>query len=408
MSSIPGNTTTSEILSVNEIVTSTIDTSTDTDWFRVRMVSGLTYSFTVEGNGGPGIGLPDPDIFLYNGSGAFLFGSTNFNDTSNTIRWNAGATGDYFIEIRDLPSGDTGGYRLSWVATDNILNNTLTTRTMLPGQTVSSRIDVAGDRDWIKVTMTEGLSYGFLGEAGGGADLLDDIDLVLYNASGNAVATSSNFNNTSNALNVLINVSGTYFIEASDINGNLDTGSYNLSWVTSDNVVNNSSTSRTLASNTSTTSRIDVAGDSDWFKVTLVEGINYGFQVANDGAGGLSDGDVFLRNASGNIVASGVNFNDSVFTLGHTASASGVYFVEINANGDGDVGAYILRNLGLDTTVRNAATNLSLSDGARISGRIDVEGDSDWVKFSAEQGVSYQFQLSGNGSAAGLDLVRLI
>jgi serralysin len=404
MSSIPGNTSTTEVLDIGEVINSNITGSTDADWFRVSLTSGLSYGFTVAGAGGPGIGMPDPDVALYDSNGTSLVNSTNFSSNSATITFDAVTTGTYYVGVYDSGS-DAGNFNLSWVATDNIKNNTTTTRTMLPGQFVSSRIDVAGDSDWVRVTMTAGLHYGFTGEAGGGADFLEDIDLTLYNSFGNSIANSVSFSSTTNALNWLATATGDYFISASDTGS--DTGSYILRWITTDTILNNTATTQTLARNASLASRIDVAGDRDWVSVTMVEGLSYAFQVAANGTSGLSDGDVFIRDSAGNIIASSSNFSSSVYTLGYTAAATGTYFIEVGDTGS-DIGAYILRNLGLDTVFNNTSTQLSLRDGTRLSGRIDVEGDSDWVNFAAEQGVTYVFTLTGTGAVGELEDVRLI
>jgi serralysin len=412
MSSIAGNTSTSETLSVNEVVTSTIDNSADADWFKVSLTTGLTYGFTVAGFGGPGIGMPDPDMFLYDPTGsAVLVNGSNGSSGTNSFSFSTVTTGTYFIGISDNGFADTGQYRLSWVATDTIVNNTNTTRVLGVGQTIASKIDVAQDSDWVKVTLTEGLSYAFVASAGGGSDFLEDADLFIRDANGNIIpgGNGSNGSTTTNYLSLLIQDSGTYFVEVSD-NGFNDTGTYNLNWVATDNIVNNTATVRTLARNASVNSTIDVRQDADWFKVTLTEGLSYGFQVAGRGTAGLADGDLFLRDATGNIVpgGNGSNGSTSVNTLGYAATASGTYFIEVSDNSFNDIGAYVLRNLGLDTDFNNTSTDLSLRDGTRMFGNIDVEGDSDWVKFRAEQGVTYTFQLTGVGTADDLESVRLI
>jgi serralysin len=346
-------------------------------------------------------------MFLYNSAGSVLVSGNNSSQSSVSFSFDTVTSGTYFIGVSDSIFGDVGSYNLSWVATDNIVNNTTTTRILGLGQTVSSKIDVAGDKDWIKVSLTEGLSYAFIAEAGGGADPLEDADMFIYNASGNVVFSSNNSSATTNYLSELVSTTGTYFIEIGDsIFG--DTGTYNLNWIATDNVVNNTGTTRTLARNAFTTSAIDVVGDHDWFKVTLTQGLSYGFQVAANGTGGLPDGDLFLLNASGNVISSATNSSASVNTLGFTATASGTYFIEVGDSGFSDIGKYILRNLGLDSTVNTTATNLNLHDGTRLTGRVDVEGDSDWVRFRGEQGVTYQFQLNGTGASDGLDNVRLI
>jgi serralysin len=406
MSSIPGNISTNEVLSVGEVINSRIDGTGDADWFCVEnLIAGLSYGFTVTGLGGPGVGLPDPDIALYDSAGSLLISETNFSTSATTLWFSPTQSGNYHVGISDTGT-DSGGYRLSWIATDNIQNNTGTTRTILAGQTQASSIDVNGDSDWFRVdNMTAGLSYGFVGQAGGGLDLLEDIDLVLYDAAGNAVVTSTNFSSSTNQLNTLITTTGRYYIEVDDTGS--DTGSYRLTWIATDTIVNNTTSALTLARGASLSSRIDVAGDSDWVKVSLTAGLSYGFQVSSNGTGGLPDGDIFVRDAAGNAVWNGPNSSFSTFTVGVTPATSGTYFIEVR-DGASDIGAYTLRNLGLDNTVNNSATQLTLRDGSRLAGRIDVEADSDWVSFNGEQGVTYVFTLTGTGALDELDNVRLI
>ncbi len=403
MSSIAGNTSTTAVLSVGEIETHAITVAGDADWFKVNLVAGITYSFTLASSGGPGIGLPDPDIAIYDSLGNVINSSVNYSDSVVTISFRASSSGSYFIGVGDN-STDTGNYALSWVATDTIVNTVATTANLIANGTVTSKIDVAQDSDWFGLNMTAGLSYGFEVKSSGVSGL-PDADITLRDSAGNAVSTSINYSNSINLLNFNAVQSGKYYLEVNDSGG--DSGGYAARWIATDTIVNNVSTTKTLASGGQFASAIDVQGDQDWVKVALVAGRNYAFEVTAAGANGLPDGDLTLRDATGNVIATSVSYSDSKNTLSFTATASGTYFVSVADTGT-DTGGYVLRNVGNDAIIANQATTSVLQDGGRITGLIDNAGDQDWHSFAAHQGIAYVFTLSGDGPATELASTRLI
>lgn len=407
MLNIPGNATTTEVLSVGEVINSAITAAGDADWFRVSMTAGLSYGFRVAGNGGPGIALPDPDMFIYDANGISVGGSSNGSSSSLSVSFLAPTTSaNYYIGIFDAIFDDVGSYTLSWVATDNVFNTTATTNTLVANVAFTSKIDVEGDSDWFKVNLTAGLSYGFqVGSAG--VNGLPDGDLFLRDANGNTVVSATNGSRSLNTLVTLAQTSGTYFIDVSDSVFS-DIGGYTIKWIATDTVFDNVATTASLARNTQVSSKIDVEGDSDWYAVTMTEGISYALEVGSTGIGGLPDGDLILRDVNGNIVATKSNGSYSSNTLSFTALTSGTYFIDVSDNGFSDTGNYILKNVGLDSVLATTNTTRILLDGQKTTGRIDGLGDSDWHKFSAEQGVNYTFTLAGTGVAGELASVYLV
>lgn len=518
MSSIAGNTSTSASLAVGATATRTIDTAGDADWFAVNLLAGMSYGFTVQSNGGPGLGLVGPDLRLFDPIGVQLDSVSNFSAATATISYRAPTAGKYFVGVADYNNSQTGQYTVSWVASDNIRNDISSTRTLTANGSVSSKLDVAGDADWFKLAMTSGLSYGFEVSGGASTTPLTGPDLQIRDAAGNILDSRQTFSGTFADLAFNATSTGSYFLSVSDSNSdtgdygvrwiasdniqnnvsttnaltrnatvaarldvagdadwfrlamtsglsygfelrgattdrltggdiqirdaagnildsrqtfsgtaadlsfhatatgnylfsvsdaNSDVGGYTVKWITTDTIQNNITTAQTLGRNSSTTSRIDVEGDSDWFKITMNAGESYGFQVLGSGTNQLQWGDLQLRDAQGNIIGSFNSSSSSINTLGFTAATTGTFFISVNET-DGDVGDYVLRNIGADTIRNNVSTSSRLADGSQLSSRVDMLGDADWHRVETQEGVTYKFTASGDGSVNDLANVTLV
>ncbi len=401
MSSIPGNTSTTETLDPGEVVQLAVDAAGDFDWFRVTLTTGLSYGFLVQSFGGPGIGLPDPDINLYNGAGGQIVNGGNSGSSSSLITFDAVASGLYFVGVGD--NSDTGQYRLTWISSDTVVNTVTTTAALTSGIAVDGAIDVAGDADWYRVALDSGLTYGFLVESRGGPGSgAPDPDIYLNDANGNRIVFGGNSGSASSLITYTATTGGSFFVSVTDA---VDSGLFRVTFLGADTIVNTTATTRVLARDASVTSAIDVAGDQDVFRVTLQEGISYAFTAARAASGGLPDPDIYIWDANGNRIVFGGNSGSAASTVGFTPAAGGVYYIEVT---DGvDSGRYVLSNIGLDTVRADTGTTVSLGDGRAVAGTIDANGDSDWIRFQAEQGVGYSFRLEGDGSATDLAQVWL-
>lgn len=289
----------------------------------------------------------------------------------------------------------------------SIPGNISTGEVLSPGEIVASSIDSGGDADWFRVTLTSGLSYGFTASGDGGPLTLPDPDIFLYDASGNQIVSGSNSLLTSRTITYDVVTGGTFYVGVSDGNGT-DTGNYRLSWVATDTIENNNTTSAFLPREGTRASTIDVSGDADWYGVTLTAGVSYAFNVTGTGGpNSLPDGDLALRDALGNVVASSPSAVTSSNTMTFTPTASGTYYVVVSDGNGTDTGDYLLTNLGRDTIFNNATTGSVLRDGIELRSEIDVIRDVDWHRFEAEQGITYTFHLAGDGTNEGLVNVRL-
>ncbi|PSH58332.1 hypothetical protein FY050_23945 [Phyllobacterium endophyticum] len=160
---------------------------------------------------------------------------------------------------------------------------------------------------------------------------------------------------------------------------------------------------------------LSVLGDHDWYRVNLVAGQTYTFNLAGSGNTPVVDTYLRLHDANGNQIAfdddSGVGASSS---LVFTAAASGVFFVNAGAYNDAATGQYALSftqaNSQTDPTVSeaadaaaNTATTYALAGGETLRGTLGSNGDHDWVRIELVAGQTYSFSMTGTGAAAIYD-----
>jgi hypothetical protein len=108
----PGNTSTGGVLGIGGSLAGTIETPGDSDWFRITLVAGHSYTFNLKGvDSGQGT-LPDPFLRLLDAAGVQIITDDDSGiGRDSLITFTAGGTGPYFLAAEAF-SG-TGSYRLS-------------------------------------------------------------------------------------------------------------------------------------------------------------------------------------------------------------------------------------------------------------------------------------------------------
>lgn len=158
-----------------------------------------------------------------------------------------------------------------------------------------------------------------------------------------------------------------------------------------------------LPNNTTTTGVVTVgggpvlgttngAGDSDWYRVTLVAGVTYHFSgTALDAFSPL----LTLRDATGAALFGG---SSDIF---FTAEQSGTFYLDasddiLTASGDYFLSADVyVPQLGPSDVAGSAATTAAVTVGGPVvAGKFEDLGDSDWYSVHLEAGHSYQFVVS--------------
>ena len=118
---------------------------------------------------------------------------SNTNDQAVAI-----TVGDVTGESADIPEGDT------------------TQIQMVSGGDFTGTLEVAGDRDWVAITLEAGQRYQFDAFGSGGAGVeLDDTYIRLYDASGTLIAENDDITlgvNTDSRLGFTATTSGTYYV----------------------------------------------------------------------------------------------------------------------------------------------------------------------------------------------------
>ncbi|MFZ2031515.1 MAG: M10 family metallopeptidase, partial [Vitreimonas sp.] len=236
------------------------------------------------------------------------------------------------------------GFNHQGPLSDSVPGNITTTEVLaVPGRGLGA-IDTPGDQDWYRVTLTAGVVYSF------SMVRLDTVDavLTLYNSAGVALVIDDEPGLVKDAFisNFIPTFSGTYYLGASGHGSTV--GDYLLissAFINPDTIAANTSTTGALiVDGASVNSTIDLAGDHDWFAVTLQAGHSYAFSVTGAGASALSDPFLEVYGPSGQLLSIDDDGGDGVNALMHfTATFSGTYYLSAeglgNATGDYTIAA---------------------------------------------------------------------
>ena len=214
-----------------------------------------------------------------------------------------------------------------------------------PGGTVTGNINSAGDADYFNISLVSGQTYSIALTGSGGTPLADAF-LSLANSGGTLVANDDDGGLGVNALlTFTATATGTYQIIAEGYPGAGLTGGYTLDvrQMGANSVGSTIATATTISVDSTTFGFIEASTDVDMYAVTLVAGEYYTFNLAggadydtnvNSVPRGELDTRITIYDAAGNQVA----FNDDndypadlSSGLGFIASASGTYYVQVDA-----------------------------------------------------------------------------
>jgi len=170
----------------------------------------------------------------------------------------------------------------------------------------------------------------------------------------------------------------------------------------------NINTTETLAPGSFKIADIGVAGESDWYRISLEAGETYTFTTFLPG-GGLSDSILTLRDSDGVAITTNDDANTGArlfySEITFTATTSGDYFVDVSGFGNA-TGRYVVSSSRPvdDAVAGDASTTAVLTvDAAATSGELDETGDRDWYEVTLEAGQIYEFTTSSTGSAGDVD-----
>jgi len=297
---ILGSISSPDAVSVNGSVSGTIDFAGDQDWYRVTLVAGNQYAFELLAvDSGLGT-LNDPLLRLLNGSGTELV----LDDDSGVglesrITFTASAGGTYFLSAQGYAT-DTGTFQLTVTnlgSAVDVAGSTATIAAVADGAPATGTIGAAGDQDWYRVTLATGHQYRFdLLGIDSGVGTLNDPFLRLLNGSGAELVTDDDSGSgLESHIAFTAGASGTYYLSAQSVGSGVGTFRLevdDLGVAPADTVPGSTATSATVATNgTPVAGTIGIAGDQDWYRVTLAAGTQYRFDLQGfeSGQGTLID-----------------------------------------------------------------------------------------------------------------------
>lgn len=159
------------------------------------------------------------------------------------------------------------------------------------------------------------------------------------------------------------------------------------------------------------------AGDIDWYRMQVEQGQRYEFTLdaIPDADGNAVDPVLVIYDAQGNQLAFNDDSNMSLNSaLRFSPQQSGEVFVEARTYGGNETGRYTLAatssSIPPDAVGNDASTRARIYAGRQVNGQLEYEGDTDWYRFSARTGQTYQITLSGadGANALGDPLLRVL
>ncbi len=412
----------------------------DTDWFSASLTGGRIYRIDVKGASSTdgGGNLDNAGLTLYDASGNAISGaSNNQGGADNNARYihRAQTAETIYIEARDDDGAGVGTYT---VAVTDVTGQTISEppgqdfsgNASSPGQllfggTLTGGIDPDGDQDAFRVNLTAGEVYQFvLKGLSTGDGPLPGPYLVLNSGS---VAVASNDNVSPADVNARIiytvpaNQGGEHTIVASSLIGS-GVGAYTLtlSEVTDDCGEGIGTTCTVgFGPHHAATGEIEVDGDTDWFRLTVVSGRIYRFGVKGDSStnhgGTLANAGLTLYDASGTAIAGASNneggADNNARYIFRAQTAETIY---IEARDDDGIGVGTYTVVVTDVSEQNVSEPVEQDfphTGTKATGRVLVGGsvtgelpwrnDEDEFQVDLADSTIYQFDLKGSASGDG-------
>jgi methionine-rich copper-binding protein CopC len=403
----PYSTSTTGVVTVNGAgTTGVIETPDDADLFKVALVAGTTYTFTLQ-RAATG-GLSNPYLQLYgiqpnaNTAPALVTEDDDSGGAGNArISYTPTASGTYFLAAWDYDVG-TGGYTLSATTQDS----GAPTLVSVTPQDDASQVNAGAN---LVLTFSEAVVRG-------------TGSVRIYTAAG-TLAREVSVTNTSavtiNGATVTIdpgaNLSpGTAFYVNIDANAFRDqtgngfegvAGSANWNFSTAaatstdDFPLNVSTGGQLFPNGSAVNARIDYANDGDLFKVQLVAGVTYRFDMVSPLTSAV-DPYIALYGTLPEVEL--ISYDDDSGPLPldarlyFTPTASGLYYLAAYDYSESTGSYSISAAVPTDDYLASTATAGRLTaNGAASSGRINVPSDTDTFAIVLNAGTQYTFDLKG-------------
>ena len=233
---IPGNKASTATLVVGTSTSSSIDTTGDTDWWRVQLFAGYRYQVWLEGYGSGNGTLNDPYLAAYNSDGVLLTSSDDivqYTNRDSYVLVTPSYSGFYYFSAEEFGNNATGTYRIT-VWQDELASTSSAAIAAVNSISALRHVGWQSDfSDWYGVNLIAGVQYQFdlIGSSGDGEGVgltLDDPWLLLRKNDGTSITADDDSGLGNNSRIIYTpTVSGLYFLDAQESGVNAS-GTYRL------------------------------------------------------------------------------------------------------------------------------------------------------------------------------------
>lgn len=252
---------------------------------------------------------------------------------------------------------------------DDFADNPSTRGSLTVGGAISGRLEQPGDTDWFRITLVAGTAYLFdLEGSDTGQGTLSDPFLELYLGNGDSANLSDDDGGAGLNASIIFTpaATGPYYLAA----GSYDDsgGTFRLSaTLFTDDFAAATGTTGVLSPGSEVAGSIEHAGDADWFRIDLVAGKTYEFDLEGDDAAQhtLPDPYLALISQSGTLVLAFNDDNESGLdsSLSYTPGSSGVYYLSASAFDD-ETGGYRLSAMEITNPANTGGNTVASGGGA--------------------------------------------
>ncbi len=225
---IAADTATNASLLPGETLASDIGGEADSDWVRVELAAGSSYTFsTAAGASGS---ITDTVLVLYDADGNLVAGNDDVNGSLfSTLLHTPEADGTYYIAVQGF-DGAMGAYEVSMQnvdVADAIAASIDTTAIIAGGDSIGGSLDFTGDHDWYRVDVGVGEAIAIWTSAGASGSI-SDTTITVYDQDGNVVASNDDFGaDFFSRVEFAAPASGTYFVDVGGFD-DAQAGSYTI------------------------------------------------------------------------------------------------------------------------------------------------------------------------------------
>ena len=202
------NISTSGTVAVGSSAAGTLNTWGDHDWLRMDLTANTLYAITAPGSA---TGL----MLMFDANGVGVDRSDGYG--SAALGFMPVTSGTYFVDFSSF-SGPASYTIAVATSPDDYASNVGTSGVVAPGGSIAGTVNVAGDHDWVRVSLDANTLYSIT------ASGVASPNLSMRSASGAAVGGLDAFG--SGTLGFMPATSGVYYIELAGVGS---TGNYTLS-----------------------------------------------------------------------------------------------------------------------------------------------------------------------------------